>query len=427
MDLTRRDFIGKSAAGLGVFCFGPSLLHAGELPIIGARPEETDNDRILVLLQMSGGNDGLSTVVPYGNDEYYRNRRRTKHDRQNLLRIDDAVGLHPNLRALKELYDEGDLAIIQGAGYPNPNRSHFKSLDIWHAADHRGRNKSHGWIGALADAEYVDQADPNLIVHVGARVPYSLHAAINKPVAFTAPQAYKWVGAQRDAMTLEAAAPICEHMPNPAEAPKRSRTPHKGRDAALARLRRVLHEAQGSSTQVREAANDYRPKAKYPGTPLAAQLATVAALISGGLSTKVYSVEMGGFDTHNNQKNRHDNLMNQLGSAVGAFMKDLKAHGQSKRVVVMAFSEFGRRVKENASGGTDHGVAGPMFVAGEGIKGGLYGKYPSLTRLDKGDLIHTVDFRSVYATVIDDWLACDHKKALGKSWKKLGFIDRRAI
>lgn len=418
MDLTRRDFIGRSAAGgLGVFCFGPSLLAAQASQASG----EPGDDRILVVLQLSGGNDGLSAVVPHGDDAYGRARRRTRVDLDKLHRIDEHIGLHPALGDLHALYEAGDLAIVQGAGYPNPNRSHFKSLDIWHAADHRGRNRSHGWIGALADTSYADTADPNLIVHVGGRMPYSLHAVVNKPVAFTAPQAYKWIGADREAFALEQAAPICEHMPNMTPQ-KAIEVPHKGRDSALARLREVLHDAQASSTKVREATAAFAPKVKYPTSALSAHLATVAALITGGLGTRIYSVEMGGFDTHNAQRNRHDNLMNQLGPAVGAFLRDLDAHGVGDRVVLMAFSEFGRRVAENGSAGTDHGVAGPMFIAGKPVKGGLYGKHPSLTELDRGDLIHTVDFRSVYATLIDDWLGQKHVDALGKRWNKLGFI-----
>ena len=238
-------------------------------------------------------------------------------------------------------------------------------------------------------------------------------ARIHRPVAFTTPAAYRWIGAEKDMAALQKSAPLCEHEGNPdgGKAP--------GRDRALARLRRVLHEAQASSELVRKATASYKPKAKYPRSGLSVSLATVAALISGGLSTRVYSVELSGFDTHTTHLNRHTRLMSELGDAVHAFQQDLKALGVARRVTTLIFSEFGRRVKENASQGLDHGVAGPLFVVGEQVKGGLYGKHPSLTTLDAGDLIHTTDFRRVYATLIDDWMGGQHKGILNGSWKTL--------
>jgi len=429
MEFTRREFISHGAAGVGVFCFGPSLLGLAESAQAGS-PDALKNDRILVILQLSGGNDGLSTVVPFGRDEYGRNRNRTRVEAGKILKLTNDIGLHPELKGLKALYDEGKLAVVQGTGYPDPNRSHFKSMDIWHAADHRGRAMSHGWVGRLVDTQFTDSENPNLVVHVGQRIPYALHAAIHRPVAFTAPQAYRWIGADREVAALEEAAPICEHEPAPARSMAANASApraHPGRDSALDRLRRVLQEAQESSQKVRDSVARFRPKVKYPPSPLSAHLATVAALITGGLGTRIYSVEMGGFDTHVNQKNRHDNLMRTLGGAVTAFQRDLEAHGLADRVCLMAFSEFGRRVRENGSAGTDHGVAGPMFVLGTKVKGGLAGKHPSLSRLDKGDLIHTTDFRRVYATLTDDWLGANHREVLGKRWPKLGLIGKRSV
>ena len=415
MDLTRRDFLQLGAAGAGVFCFGPSLWAAARDAVGPA----LDNDHVLVLLQLSGGNDGLSTVVPFADDAYGRSRTSTRIAEKGLLKLNDHVGLHPNLGGLKEIWDAGSLAIVQGTGYPDPNRSHFKSMDIWHAADPRGRGAGYGWIGRLADTAYAGSTDPSLVVHVGDRVPYALHAAVHRPIAFTAPQAYRWIGAKSEVEALESAGALCEGMD---EGAADATGPHRGRDSALARMRRVLIEAQRSSEKVREAAASYRPQAVYPNNPLAGSLATVAALLAGGLGTRIYSVETGGYDTHQGQKNRHDGLMATLGASLGAFWKDLRAQKLDERVTLVAFSEFGRRVKENASGGTDHGVAGPMFVIGSSVKGGLYGKHPSLTELDRGDLIHTTDFRRVYSTVIDRWIGGNHRDALGKKWEALGFM-----
>jgi uncharacterized protein (DUF1501 family) len=266
---------------------------------------------------------------------------------------------------------------------------------------------------------FAGTSDPNLVIHVGNRTPYSLHSTAHPPVAFSTPRAYKWVGTPEEVAALETAAPDCERMPATAGG---AGSTVSGRDRALVTLRRALREAQASSTRVRDAAARFRPKTAYPRSRLAASLATVSALITGGLSTRVYSVEAGGFDTHNNQRPRHDNLMTQLGDGVLAFFKDLEAHGVADRVVVMGFSEFGRRVRENGSGGTDHGVAGPSFLMGPKVKGGLFGRHPSLTDLVKGDLKHTTDFRRLYATVIDGWVGADHVPVLGRRWDTLPII-----
>ena len=413
MHPTRREFI-RGAAGSALFFLG-----ADPLSSLLARGPGLDNDGILVLLQLSGGNDGLSTVIPYGDPAYARNRRRTRVQEQEMIQLDAHVALHPNLKGFGKLFKEGHLAVVQGIGYPNPNRSHFKSLDIWHAASPRGRSEGTGWIGRFVDTAFAGSDDPNLVIHVGNRIPFSLTAAVHRPVAFTTPEAYRWTGTTREEMALAAAAPICEHEASPATRVER---PSKGRDRALERMRKVLREAQASSQTVREAAARYRPKVEFPRSPIATNLATVAALISGGLGTRVYSVEMGGFDTHVNQKGRHDNLMNQLDGALTAFYRDLEKRGLADRVCIFAFSEFGRRVRENGSGGTDHGVAGQAFLIGGRVKGGLHGRYPSLTELQKGDLVHTVDFRSVYATIIDRHFGADHKVVLGRRWKMLPLI-----
>ncbi len=412
MTINRRKFMTYGAGTLGALALSNNLLSAADLRKIQdeARPPQN----ILVILQLSGGNDGLSTVVPYADDAYGRARRSTRISPSQILKIDDYRGLHPNLKGLHDLFGAGKLAIVEGVGYPDPVRSHFKSLDIWHAGNARGRNVGHGWVGQTMDNSYPDLRDPNAIVHIGKKTPFALNGSIHKPVAFTTPAAYRWIGAEKDATALQESAPLCEH-----EKRSGTTTSASGRDRALARLRRILHEAQASSSQIRQVAKNYSPKAKYPRSGLSASLATVAALITGGMSTRIYSLELTGFDTHTNHRNRHDRLMTQLGGALSAFQKDLQAHGKSTSVTTMLFSEFGRRVQENGSQGLDHGVAGPMFLLGDKVKGGLYGKHPSLTKLDKGDLIHTTDFRQVYASLIDNWIGGNHAQVLGKKYERL--------
>lgn len=416
MSLNRRDLMVRGVQGAG-------LLALSRLPLLGAtRTDPTgDASKVLVLLQLSGGHDGLSAVVPFGDDAYGRARQRTRIPAQDVQKIDTYRGLHPELKVLRQAYGEGALAIVEGVGYPEPDRSHFKSLDVWHAADRRGRSVGYGWVGRMADEGIPGADDPNLVIHVGRRPPFALHASRRRAISFSTPQAYRWVGLPQDAKALEEAAPICEHEAAPPT--EASRPEEAGRDAALARLRAVLREAWESSEAVRSAVARYEPKAEYPrNARLSRSLATVTALMAGGLGTRVYSVEMGGFDTHNNQRGRHDNLMRQLDGALGAFQADLRAHGLQDRVVVVAFSEFGRRVAENGSAGTDHGAAGPLFVLGAPVKGGLYGKHPSLTELQRGDLVHTTDFRRVYATLIDRWLGGRSASVLRGSYEPLGFL-----
>ena len=412
---TRREFLGTGAAGLGLFFFGGALQARPSRRGLGGM---AGSERILVLLQLSGGNDGLSMIVPHGDDAYGRARTATRVPLEAVLKIDQHVGFHPELGALQKLYGDGRLAIVQGAGYPSPTRSHFKSLDVWHAADTRGRLAGHGWIGRLADTTWTDVQDPTLVCHIGNRIPFSLAAAVHRPVAFTVPEAYRWVGADPEVAALREAAPICEKETEPAL--PESEGKHLGRDRALSRLRSLLQEAHDSSQAVRDAAAAFKPRAKWPGNRLATSLATVCALATGGIGTRVYSVETGGFDTHNGQRARHDRLMNELGTAIGAFWEEMEVRGLADRVTLVAFSEFGRRVKENGSQGTDHGTAAPVLVLGGGVQGGLFGTHPSLTDLDgNGDLVHTVDFRRVYAAVIDDWFGGRHQEVLGATYERL--------
>ena len=366
--------------------------------------------RKLVLLQLSGGNDGLSAVVPFGDDAYHAARPELGMGASEVLGLDDYRGLHPELTRLFEAYSNGGLAIVEGVGYPDASRSHFRSMDVWHTADARGRGAGSGWIGRLAAEGLAAERDPNLVVHIGAEVPFSLHSETHPPASFVMPRSYRWAGGEAEV-----------------EAYERTAGREKGREAGagsnLDYLRGMLRDGQSSSAEVRRAAAAYRTSVEYPRSPLGAALRDVAALVNGDIGTRVLSVEHGGFDTHNNQRSQQASRLRQLDEALGAFLEDLERSEAGRDTLVRVFSEFGRRVAENGTAGTDHGLAGPAFLAGHRVRGGLYGAHPSLTELDDGDLIHTTDFRRIYATVIDRWFGLDAVAVLGAEYAPLDLIE----
>ncbi len=368
--------------------------------------------RQLVVIQLSGGNDGLSTVVPYGDDELYRQRKTTINRPKELLKLDDYRALNPRLRGLRAEFEAGRMAIVEGCGYPDPIRSHFRSMEIWHTGDHRGRSAGDGWVGKLAAHAWGERAEPDAVVHFGGRAPYSVFSSTHPPVAVASPTAYRWFGEQ-DVYAMAGSA-LCEHEPTDPR--------HVGRDRALQLLRKTLDDATESSARVRGAAVAYRTDVDYPNSRLGASLRDVAALVNSGVGTRVYSVLEGGFDTHTNQLATHNRLMGTVDAALAAFLTDLRRTEEGKNTVVVVFSEFGRRVAENGSKGHDHGKAGPMFVLGARVKGGLYGQHPSLTDLDEGDVTFTTDFRSVYGTLIERAFHADAGAILGGVYPQLEFI-----
>lgn len=414
--IDRRAFLRASAATTAAgIALSPRILASG------ARCFEVPEGegRNLVLVQLSGGNDGLATVVPYGDDALRRVRRTTAHAPKDVLRIDDYRGFNPGLRALRDEYDEGRLAIVEGCGYPDAVRSHFKSYEVWHTGRTSGRVSGDGWIGRLVASRWRDDALPDTVVHFGGKAPYSLHSSTHPPVALASPTGYRWFG-DDDAYAMGGMA-ICEHESDP-EAGSPSDPRHAGRDRTLAQLRATLDDARASSARVRRAAATYRTDVEYPKTRLGAGLFDVAALLTSDQGTRVFSVTDGGYDTHSNQRQSHDRNMVGLDQALAAFMADIRRHEAGRRTVVLVFSEFGRRVKENGSKGHDHGKAGPMFLLGDPVKGGLYGEHPSLTDLDAGDLAYTTDFRSVYATLVDRWFGADVETVLGADYPRLEIV-----
>ena len=401
MSLNRRSFLVGSAAVVASTSAVPRIWGAAS-----RRASWANADRILVVIQLSGGNDGLNTVIPYGDDAYHRSRFATRIDQQSVLKIDDYLGWHPSLRGFAKMQEAGKLCIVQGVGYPNPNRSHFESMDIWHSALLTPPYRT-GWIGRWFDGQ-ADQKSSNLApgLHLGDEplplamtglnimVP-SLKSIESLRVAAddTVRTAIEEIG-----QTLETKDELIEFL-------------NQARQTALAANRRL--EVLGGAQDV--------PR-DYPRTELARKLALVSKLIGIDFGPRVYYVSLGSFDTHSQQANAHAALLAELSGAVAAFHSDLESGGRQEQVLTVCFSEFGRRVKENGSAGTDHGTAAPLFVAGPSLAQ-TAGKYPSLSELVEGDLVFNLDFRSVYATLLEQWLEIDSQPILGARYETLQLLS----
>lgn len=396
--VTRRDFLSGGLGWVGVGAALPSFLvrsaAAGEAAVRRA-------DRILVVLLLSGGQDGPSCVVPYAHEAYARKRKTTFIPPEQVLPLNPEVGLHPNLKSLKELYDRKLLAVINGVGYPNPNYSHFESMDIWQAADLRGKAAGTGWLGRACDVAFKGNDDPTLSLAIGEGVaPLALRGREHPGLSFSRPDAFRYRG-HRDVAARRAAY-------------EKLNAGDGSGPESLQFITRTVVAANAASETLRERAARYKPRVSYPEGSLGRSLATIAGLIAGELPTRIYFLSYGGFDTHADQRAQHDRLMAGLDAALGAFVKDLESQNLASRVLVMTFSEFGRRPEENGSRGTDHGSAGPMMLLGPGVRGGVYFKHPSFEDLNPhGNFKHAVDFRCVYAAVLEKWLGVSSRLVLG--------------
>ncbi|MCX5661560.1 MAG: DUF1501 domain-containing protein [Planctomycetota bacterium] len=437
---TRRQFLGTSLAMISTAAAVPIFLDDSAWAMAdpdGRAPGNipgTPDQRILVVVQLTGGNDGLNTVVPFGMPEYYNSRPRMAIEEKQVLRIAgaDGVGLNPELAPLKSMLDDGMASIIQGVGYPNPNRSHFSSMDIWHTADTNG-GRGLGWLGRAMDEELAThdgKIPATSCVCVGGEAPLAAAGMLYKPISFERSNLFRWVGrdlhpalgAEYDRINR---AGVVGPAAEAAARPLISSANGPANQAAF--VMRTALDAQLASDRIRGAlAGD--PLTAFPDSPLANQLKMVAKMIKAELPTRVYYVSMGSFDTHANQPNNHGRLLGQFSAAVQAFYAELKAMGQRSRVLTLAFSEFGRRVEQNASNGTDHGTAGPVFMFGDMIRPGLLGEHPSLKadRLDKGDLVFNADFRSIYADVLDGWMKINSAKVLGQAFPRAQVLKTKA-
>jgi len=424
---TRRSFLQTGLTMMATAASAPAFLGNTGQALAQSAPRGAVNTpgvpdgRVLVVVQLSGGNDGLNTVAPVGSRDYYNLRRNIAVPEDQALLVDSrGIGLHPNLQPVYDLIAAKRGAVVQGVGYPNPNRSHFTSMDIWHTADPTG-GRGAGWIGKAMDAQAsAGHANSLGVISIGNEAPMAAQGESFKPVAFEDADFFRWTGedlhpaVSRTYKKLQTADDATMPLPDDGSF-----------DAMTDFVRRTAMDAQVASMKVRRAVNA-QPRTNFPGFGLARQLQSVAAMIHAELPTRVYYVTMGGFDTHANQQGRHAQLMSQFAQSIGAFQAELDATGHADRVLTVAFSEFGRRVAQNASQGTDHGAAGPVFVFGPNLKDRLVGAHPSLTDLDRGDLKYKIDFRQVYAEVLDNWLRLDSAAALGQRYRHPGILSPSA-
>jgi uncharacterized protein (DUF1501 family) len=401
MSTNRRDFLKTSLAGAGLVSWGlgaPAFLArtAAAAPQAG---KPGARDTVLVVIELTGGNDGLNTVIPFKDPEYAKLRPTLKQPAGQIKKINDHLGLHPSMTGLADLLQDNALCAVQGVGYPNPSQSHFRSMDIWQTAS-LAEDVNEGWLGrALKGIPGVPS------FHIKSNNEPSPLALDGAPVRVPSVKTLEEFQLQLAA----ASAADKQEQRDVIEGVVRS----QGRGGLLDFVQRTAANTYASSRRLQEIGKNYQPKAPYPNTPLAGRLKLAAQLIDAGLGARVFYAAHGNFDTHATQAPAHANLLGQLSGAVTAFFKDLAARGHRDRVLVMTFSEFGRRAKENGSKGTDHGSAAPMLLVGGKVKAGAVGDHPSLTKLEMGNLKHHTDFRQVYATILDDWLGVQSKDVLG--------------
>ena len=414
MRLTRGEFLQQMALVGASGPFMPAVFKR-LLPLAsahGVTSQQTANDRVLVVVQMAGGNDGLNTVVPYGIGKYYDLRKNTGIQTAQVLPLNNEVGLHSSLTSFKQMWDDKTLAIVEGVGYPNPSYSHFESMRIWQSADPALKIQD-GWLGRYMSGIKSDPQAMNAL-SVGKSVPQSMASAGVSVPSVENIQSYALQG---DFAAPQVTASRLDALNNLYSAIPPTLT-------AGALLKGTYESALSTSRKLQDADKAYTSTVTYPpNNTLASGLKLIAEAICGDLGLQVCHVSLGGWDTHASQNFTHSRLLSYLADSIRAFHEDLKAHGKDKDVLVMTWSEFGRRAQENGSAGTDHGSAAPMFLAGTPVKGGLYGQRPDLAKLDNGNLRFTVDFRSVYRTVLDKWMNAPADSILGGTFEALPFLS----
>lgn len=360
--------------------------------------------KILVVVQLSGGNDGLNTIVPYQNDIYYKSRPSLGIQKNEVLKITEELGFNPAMSAMRELYDEGLLSIVNNVGYPNPDRSHFRSMDIWHTAAGSDQYLETGWIG-----RYLDSSCQNCRPYSALELDDSLSLALKgknaNGFAMKNPQQLKRM---TDNRLLKAF----------------GQQDHDHDHEEVAYLYKTLIDTQSSADYLFEQSKVHRSTVTYPGTPFGRDLKQTAELITADTDTQIYYLSLSGFDTHANQKNVQQRLLQQYAEGMKAFVADLRRNNLLNDTLVLTFSEFGRRVGQNASNGTDHGTANNLYLIGGNLKKtGFYNEGPDLLKLDDGDLIYQVDFRNVYATILNQWLDADAPAVLGREFEMLSILQ----
>jgi uncharacterized protein (DUF1501 family) len=366
------------------------------------------DDRVLVVVQLSGGNDGLNTVIPFTHDVYRKNRPKLAIPATDVLKINGELGFHPAARGFADLLEQNRLAIVQGVGYPDPNRSHFESMDIWHTCLRKHETRRDGWLGRYLDQTPGAAGEDVPAIHLGGeKQPFALTARqVRTPTIHSLDQFKLKTSGQESRQAVEMLA----------------ETMRPQSDDLLGFVQTSTTSALDVSERFSLSRDAAEPAKGFPETDLGRKLGTIAKLITSGLRTRIYYVEVDGFDTHSQQAAAHEGLLRQVGDAVSKFVTHLADQGAGERALVMCFSEFGRRVEENASEGTDHGAAAPMFLAGQSVRPGLIGAHPSLEDLDQGDLKHHTDFRQVYATVLEQWLGRPSETILGGSFSPIAAV-----
>jgi uncharacterized protein (DUF1501 family) len=397
--------------GLGVVSLGgtmPAFMSKFAMAESVAGSHVSD-DNILVVVQLSGGNDGLNTVIPTSQKDAYLKARPQIGVKDRLHALDDDVALNPGMTPFKELFDDGKLAVINGCGYPQPNRSHFRSMEIWHTANPSTYEPT-GWLGHYVD--HVLRGTEGLLkaVNIGPELPQALVADHEVVPSIQSIDDFR--------IRTDPNTPYDAKLE---EEIIRKLNQEKQESPAMQNLSRQATNAIIEADEIRRVVASYKPDAEYPGG-LGQNLRLIAQLITGNFGTKLFYCQTGGFDTHANQLGQHERLLNNVAAGIKAFHADLTKKGYGEKVCVMCFSEFGRRVAQNNSAGTDHGAAGPMFVVGGKVKGGVYGSYPSLSDLDDGDLKYTTDFRRVYATLLGQWLNADATSILKNTFEPIAFL-----
>ncbi|MFT3936942.1 MAG: DUF1501 domain-containing protein [Chitinophagaceae bacterium] len=399
MQIKRKQFIQLGSLATASL-FLPKFMKAMEAPRM-----VPPGNKVMVVLQLSGGNDGLNTVIPVRNDLYYSARPVLGIKKEDALQLTDEVGLNPALTAFKDLYDDGSLGIMNGVGYPNPDRSHFRSMDIWQTASNSNDFVNSGWLGRYLDAQCSGCDKPVQALEIDDVLSLSMKGEKMNGIAMRDPKRLYNTSHEKYFKDL-----LDQHNSHNTEEP-------------VDYLYKTMAETLSSADYIFEQSKLRPSNASYPTTGLGQSLKTIASLIFSDINTKVYYVSLGSFDTHVGQQGQQKRLFTEMNDAIKAFVADLKTNNRFQDVMLMTFSEFGRRVSQNASGGTDHGTANNMFFVSGGLQQkGLLNAMPSLSDLNEGDLKHSVDFKDVYATLLNKWLKADDAKILGKQSAYLNFI-----
>ncbi len=399
MHINRKTFLQTGSLATASLML-PRFLKAMERPNM-----VPPGNKVLIVLQLSGGNDGLNTVIPVRNDIYYKERPKLGIAREKALSLNDETGLHPALTALKELYDEGNMAIMNQVGYPNPDRSHFRSMDIWHSASKSNEYVNTGWLGRYLDAQCKGCDKPTQALEIDDVLSMALKGEKVKGLAMKDPR--RLFNTANEKYFKEVSA---QHKTHSDEEP-------------VEYLYKTLAATVSSADYIFQQSRLRPSTFSYPATELGRSLQTIASLILSDINTKVYYVSLGSFDTHVLQENQQRRLFTEMNDAIKAFANDLKQQHRFEDVLFMTFSEFGRRVAQNASGGTDHGTANNMFFIGGGLKQkGLLNPLSDLRDLDEGDLKYSVDFKQVYASVLNNWLGANDREILKGNYTHLNFI-----